>query len=263
MKALAAKMRWNFGWLNPPEIMLLLDEWPEMRYRHYADGMAEPDGLYYSENAGAVSFLYQTGNQRGFGGRIFDVTMVDNSQVTLHGPWSGDASNVNITTGKPYCVHVITTTDAESFTRGYTLCSSHVTVPWLQAQLANLRPDLVVGVWRNDLVERTFTMDDMQDYVLLEREGLNRTGSICFDVVSRIGDDEPPFAIASQHGDELGAVETVREAIAVGARDMTDVRDYSAYTMGLMHAYYEKYHKFTTKAIREGFSVAWQQQYFE
>lgn len=74
-------------------VILLVDReasLDEHRFQHQ-------DGLWWSEKDGLVVFFFWTGpgNEGGFGGEDFNITMVDGTLVTLRGPWSSRPGLMN------------------------------------------------------------------------------------------------------------------------------------------------------------------------
>jgi hypothetical protein len=120
MKPLACHINWN-GQLGP-EVQILVDKMPdhkELRYR-------TKDGIYLAEKDGYVSFYYWVKPDNGFGGREFPLTMEDGTTRTLIGPWSSNPTSVRQIMGFD-SIDVSLVDDPESFMRGYTLFSAHVT----------------------------------------------------------------------------------------------------------------------------------------
>jgi hypothetical protein len=100
MKILKGKVDWKEGLANRPSLYLLVDEIPsrgDMRFQLHDKGGTIDGGLYFAERDGFCSFFshHGSGNNGGFGGNKYDITMVDGSLKTLHGPWSSNAGEMN------------------------------------------------------------------------------------------------------------------------------------------------------------------------
>lgn len=124
MKILKGRVDWMEGRANRPNIYLLVDVIPtleEMRFQLHDKGGHIDGGIYFAENGGYCRFFshHGSGNNGGFGGRTFDITMIDGSPKTLLGPWSSNAGEVNERGFGP-CVEVYLTTDPEAYARGHT-----------------------------------------------------------------------------------------------------------------------------------------------
>jgi len=127
MKVLAASVEWSDQFANDPMLELLVDKIPttsEMRFEN-------KESMWVAYNDGYVEFYSHTGrdeNQRGFGGAVYDITLVDGTKKSLRGPWSSRAGVVNAIFPDRPVVDVMITDDPEVFGRGYTFYSGHVTL---------------------------------------------------------------------------------------------------------------------------------------
>jgi hypothetical protein len=127
MKLVRARVNWAEGWMNDPNLEILVDKMPEvseLRYKYRC-------GLYYAELDGYVSFYSYTSPGEGFDGRIFNITMENGEKKSLHGPWSSRAAVMN-SAGFGPCLDVSITDDLKSYERGYTFYSGHVTLDLIE-----------------------------------------------------------------------------------------------------------------------------------
>ena len=100
MKILKGHVDWKEGLANRPSLYLLVDEIPPldaMRYRLDDKGGEIDGGYYFAERDGFCSFFshHGSGNNGGFGGARYDITMIDGTPKTLLGPWSSNAGEMN------------------------------------------------------------------------------------------------------------------------------------------------------------------------
>ena len=109
-------------------IKVLVDEFPEARFTRKGD-------LWFGEKDGYVQFYGWTGpgNEGGFGGRHFPITMEDGNGVVLKGPWSSRPGEMNAAGFTP-CVDVSITDDPVKWEQQF-FYDGNVTVEWLQAAL--------------------------------------------------------------------------------------------------------------------------------
>ena len=125
MKLLKARVRWNIGWFNHPNLEILVDKMPDHSLLRYA----HKDVTYYAEHEGYVDFFAWNGvPDQGYGGRHFPIKLTDGTDVTLQGPWSSRAGYVNAEGFGP-CVDVCITDESEVFERGHTFCGGAITLP--------------------------------------------------------------------------------------------------------------------------------------
>ncbi len=124
MKVLKGYVDWMEGRANRPHLYLLVDYVPSleaMRFRLHDKGGTIDGGMYFAEDDGFCQFFshHGSGNNGGFGGAKYDITMIDGSPKTLLGPWSSNAGEMNERGFGP-CVEANMTTDPDVFTRGHT-----------------------------------------------------------------------------------------------------------------------------------------------
>lgn len=151
MKILKGYVDWMEGRANRPNIYLLVDEIPtleEMRFRLHDKGGTIDGGQYFAENDGYCRFFSHHGvnNNGGFGGARFDITMIDGTPKTLHGPWSSNAGEMNERGFGP-CTEAYLTVDPVAFARGHTFGAGAVTL----AKLREAADHIEVGTgytWR-------------------------------------------------------------------------------------------------------------------
>jgi hypothetical protein len=118
-----------------------------MRFTLHDNGGTVDGGIYFAENDGCCRFFSHHGsnNNGGFGGRRFDITMVDGTPKTLHGPWSSNMGEVNDRGFGP-CIEVCWTTDHAAYVQGNT-SSGAITLSKLRE--ASDRIDVGLGyTWR-------------------------------------------------------------------------------------------------------------------
>ena len=124
-KIINAQVDWKEGYANDPKLQVLVDEIPdrsELRFQH-------EDGLWVAIQDGFVEFFAWSGdgNDGGYSGRCYDITMRDGTEVTLKGPWSSRAGCVNKRSFGPV-VDVELATDPEVLERGYTFKAGTLTL---------------------------------------------------------------------------------------------------------------------------------------
>lgn len=136
MKILDAKVNWNDGFMNSPDLQILVDEipdWDSLRFERRAWCFAayHPDGY--------VGFLSGDPEKpgHGYGGDAFNLTMLDGSTVKLIGPWSSRAGAVNSQFPERPVMDVDLIDDPVGFKRGHTFSSGAITVE-LALQAAHL-----------------------------------------------------------------------------------------------------------------------------
>ena len=120
-----ASVDWMEDVDNDPRLQVVVDEIPsrdEMRFEH-------EDGIYCGIADGFAYYFAWSGdgNDGGFSGRCYDITMRDGTEVTLKGPWSSRAGCVNRRSFGPV-VDVRITTDPSVLERGYTFRSGSLTL---------------------------------------------------------------------------------------------------------------------------------------
>lgn len=130
MEFIKGRVNWMKGYGNWPHFELLVEGVPpmdEMRYERR-------DSYYLAEKDGCVSFFSYSGPGSGYGGRGFEITLKDESKITLVGPWSGRATYANLLF--PHCANVTCHDNAKQYEKnnggGF---SGAVTIEWLKAVL--------------------------------------------------------------------------------------------------------------------------------
>ncbi|MDZ5810369.1 hypothetical protein U4E84_03245 [Halorubrum sp. AD140] len=110
---------------NDPRLQVVVDDIPsrdELRFEH-------EDSIYCGIKDGFASYYAWSGdgNDGGFSGRCFEITTIDDEQVTLKGPWSSRAGCVNQRSFGPV-VDVRIATDSSALERGYTFRTGSLTL---------------------------------------------------------------------------------------------------------------------------------------
>lgn len=127
MKILDADIDWMERCGNDPRIKILVDRMPRLEELTYQ----QKGSLYFGELDGYVSFFFYQQPDEGYGGRHFDINMMDGSQKTLIGPWSSCSSVMNDAGFTP-CTEVSITDDPEVWKRGHTFFAAAATVEILE-----------------------------------------------------------------------------------------------------------------------------------
>ena len=125
MELKAASLDWREDVGNDPRLQVVVDEIPsrdEMRFEH-------EDRIWLGTKNGFASYFAWSGdgNDGGYSGRCYDITMRDGTEVTLKGPWSSRAGCVNQRSFGPV-VDVRITTDPSALERGYTFRTGSLTL---------------------------------------------------------------------------------------------------------------------------------------
>ncbi|WP_312909965.1 hypothetical protein [Natronosalvus caseinilyticus] len=120
-----ASIDWKEDFANDPQLQVVVDETPsrnELRFEH-------EDQIWCGIKDGFVSYYAWSGdgNDGGFAGRCYTITMRDGETVTLKGPWSSRAGCVNQRSFGPI-VDVRITTDPSALERGHTLRAGALTL---------------------------------------------------------------------------------------------------------------------------------------
>lgn len=121
MRYVSHSVNTHANFANRPTIELMVDALPKLEdYRYEKRG-----NLYFAELEGNVSFFSWTGpgNEDGYGGRSFPITMIDGTAVTLKGPWSSRSAVMNAA-GFPLCTEVTIVDKGMRY-------ASAVTLDWL------------------------------------------------------------------------------------------------------------------------------------
>jgi hypothetical protein len=145
MKLIKAEVNWMLGWANHPKLDITVDKIPNHNDMVYQKkGSAPGNALYYSEQDGYVSFMcHNFTNERGYGGRTFNMKLEDGTTDKIKGPWSSRAGAMNHYF--PHCVDV-TLRDLEGHTYG-----ASVSLKFAQkaAKMAGVK--LVKTDWHDDI----------------------------------------------------------------------------------------------------------------
>lgn len=125
MKILDAQVDWREDVGNDPRLEVLVDEIPsrdELRFEH-------EDGIWCGIKDGYASYYAYSGNGNdgGYSGRCYNITMRDGTEVTLKGPWSSRAGCAN-QRSFGQVVDVQITTNPAVMERGYTFRSESLTL---------------------------------------------------------------------------------------------------------------------------------------
>ena len=117
VRLLQARVDWYDNFDNSPQIKVLVDELPK---RHVYKKIPKPGGaLYYSDTGGIVRFYsYTEGDQKGYGGAVFELELEDGTVDKIKGPWSSRAGAMN--RYFPLCLNATMTDDPEVMRRGHT-----------------------------------------------------------------------------------------------------------------------------------------------
>lgn len=119
MQILKGRVDWMEGRENRPNLYLLVDEIPaldELRFDVHDNGGTIEGGYYFAELGGYCRFFsyHGHGNNGGFGGDKFEITMRDGTKRTLHGPWSSNSATMNEYEFGP-CTEALLTTDVNIY----------------------------------------------------------------------------------------------------------------------------------------------------
>ena len=145
MKLIKAEVEWYEGFANKPRLVLIVDKMPDSMEIEYE----VKDNLYWGEKNGIVSFFsHSPENQRGYGGREFDLKMKDGSFVTIKGPWSSRAGAMN--NYFPHSVDVTVKETEGEFPRLSFATAVTVELARQAAELAGVR--LIKESWHDDIV---------------------------------------------------------------------------------------------------------------
>lgn len=166
MEIIKGHIDWMEGYANSPNIYFYVDKLPkyeDWRWQVF-NQQGELNGQYLAVYEDAlVQQHVQTSNHEGYGGAKFPITMVDGTERTLIGPWSGASMNVN-TNAKfghqvvEVGVKEITNTDRFSCWTAY-----YATIPFLTKYAARI--DIGPGYnkpnpnYKRTLSKEAFTLD--------------------------------------------------------------------------------------------------------
>ena len=146
MEIINAKVNWNLGWNNSPELQILVDKIPrDLRFQF-------KEGMFFAEKRGYVSFFAHNGdseNHGGYCGRSFDIVMEDGAHKTLNGPWSG-RSGVTNRLGFVPCVEVSITEDPQVFEQGHIFSGGAISLDLAEKAIGKFTKAHFVRVERGD-----------------------------------------------------------------------------------------------------------------
>jgi hypothetical protein len=89
------------GWANEAYLEILIDKWPdkaEFVFEKKTIGMDRGGvDLYFAKHkSGAVRFMCDSHNGKGYGGAVFILPLTDGTVATVKGPWSSRAGVMNL-----------------------------------------------------------------------------------------------------------------------------------------------------------------------
>lgn len=152
MKIVDARVNWYVGFMNDPELSILVHGHPEHKDLRYE----QRGPLYFAECDGYVSFFAHSGNpeqQEGYCGDHFRLTMKDGTDKVLKGPWSSRSGVMNAAGFTP-SREVVLFTDDLSYLRNYTGFAAHITEELYLAAVKEFCPG-AVAVHRERYGEKT------------------------------------------------------------------------------------------------------------
>lgn len=162
MNILKAKIDWNHGFMNEPDIHILVDKEPNYKALRYQ----ENSGNYFAELDGFCDFFHYIQPGEGFGGREFEITLVDETTKVLRGPWSSRAGVMN-RLFRP-CVEVAYVATEAAWNRGYTFTHGAITLELAQKVVKDLGYHLVKV---DETPASQFQNKDLSCEQLLEKTG--------------------------------------------------------------------------------------------
>lgn len=138
MRILDAGVDWMEDVANDPRLQVIVDEIPsrdDLQFQHEGQ-------IWCGINDGYASYYAWSGdgNDGGFSGRCYEITMRSGETVTLKGPWSSRAGCVNQRSFGPV-LDVRISTDPSALERGYTFRTGALTLGAAKQAI-----DLVDGV---------------------------------------------------------------------------------------------------------------------
>ena len=128
-KIIKANVDWMETWANSPRLIVLFDSEPVFKYQ-------ESNGLYLAIDGDAANYIYWSGegNTGGFGGRTFELDMIDGSKRELLGPWSSRAECISREFPETPITEASICNDPMVFERGYTFTAAAVTIESLKGR---------------------------------------------------------------------------------------------------------------------------------
>lgn len=130
MKIIDGRVNWCEEWANVPDLVLHVTRIPRLEELKFD----QRGYLYFAHTEeGYVRFFNWSGkgNDGGYGGMDFSITMLDGSKKTLRGPWSSGSYATNREGFTP-CMEVSLADNKLVFDRGYTLIASHISISSLK-----------------------------------------------------------------------------------------------------------------------------------
>jgi hypothetical protein len=96
MKIQSMKVAWHDGWSNLPSVEVTVDKIPEMSDMRYTRVDKFGAALFYAWHpSGYVSYFAGTSDHSGYGGSVFNVTLLDGTKDSWKGPWSSNSMSMN------------------------------------------------------------------------------------------------------------------------------------------------------------------------
>jgi len=147
MKILKGRVNWMEERGNRPHLELLVDTIPVRDVMRFD----ERENLFFAEHDGFCQYfswrgIGRDGNDGGFSGSVYEITMRDGTPRTLKGPWSSNPGAMNEAGFGP-CMEVRITEDPTGYAQGHTFHAAAVLVSLLR-DYANVI-DVGIGyAWR-------------------------------------------------------------------------------------------------------------------
>ena len=168
MKVLNASIWvYNKDVLNGHRLQILVDKIPKLEDLRFEC----KNNCYFAEREGYVVFYYWSGkgNEGGFYGREWDITMKNGKKVTLKGAWSSRSGVMNRFFKQSMEVSI--TEDKDSFEKGYTFFAGAITVDLAREVVKRFLPDwtIVKEIKRyelyneNEIYYKVVRKDDIED----------------------------------------------------------------------------------------------------
>jgi hypothetical protein len=140
MRILALKVDWHEKFANDPSLKVLVNKMPEREELRY---LCLEERMYFAEKDGYVNFfVHQPRDETGYGGRTFNVTMLDGTKRSIKGPWSSRSGCFNRMLNIPQCVECAITDDPTTYQRGFTFYAAAITVDLVREHMKSHLPGL-------------------------------------------------------------------------------------------------------------------------
>lgn len=137
MKVRNIMVDWMEGYLNDPDIKVIVDRIPEIE-----EMVFERRGtLYFAHEDGYVNFYSYNHPGDGYGGRKFTLNMKDGTQSILKGPWSSNSASMN-NAGFPPSAEVSITDKEQTWVEGHTFYAGAMTVEKLNMAFKKFLPSV-------------------------------------------------------------------------------------------------------------------------